>query len=495
MVRSVPRSEPFVLLLDPDSGIPLYRQIYLGMRQAMLDGRLTAGSLVPSTRALAKDFSVSRTTVLQAYDQLLAEGLLEGVHGAGTRVADLSARSPKRERRSGPAAPTPVTRLTSRRASVFRSLDLGLPTHGPGRPFRIGEPGLDGFPLTLWRRLYGEEWRQLRSSALGVGDPMGCPRLRQAIAASSSRTRAARVSPEQVLVVRGSQQGIDLVARVLLDAGDTVWMEEPGYFAARAAFVAAGASVIPVPVDEEGLRVDAGMESAPGATLAYVTPSHQFPLGMSMTLQRRIDLLRWAGTAGSWILEDDYDSEFQYAGRPLPALQGLDEHHRVIYVATFSKTLFPALRMGYLIVPPDLVEAFSAARVLIDQQPSPIDQAVLAKFIEEGYFSRHVQRMQRLYRERRDALLDLAARELHPWLRLSPSETGLHLVGHLPPGVDDVQVAIQARECGVDVTPLSFFYSGPSFQRGLLFGFACGDVASFRPAISQIQRVLTRLCA
>jgi GntR family transcriptional regulator/MocR family aminotransferase len=495
MVRSVPRSEPLVLLLDPGSDMPLYRQIYLGMRQAMLDGRLAPGSLVPSTRALARDYSVSRTTVLQAYDQLLAEGLLEGVHGAGTRVADLSARTPKRERRASQPAPTQVSRPKSRRARAFQSLNLGLPTHGPGRPFRVGEPALDGFPLELWRRLYAEEWRQLRSSALGAGDPVGSPRLRQAIAASLSRTRAARVSPEQVLIVRGSQQGIDLVARVLLDPGDTVWMEEPGYFAARAAFAAAGATVVAVPVDVEGLQVDAGIEAAPSATLAYVTPSHQFPLGMSMTLPRRMELLRWANTRGSWVLEDDYDAEFQYEGRPLPALQGLDEHHRVVYVGTFSKTVFPALRMGYLVVPPDMVEAFSAARQLSDQQASPIDQAVLARFIEEGYFSRHVQRMQRIYRERRDALLELLDRELHDWLHLSTAETGLHLVAHLPPDVDDVQVAKQARERGVDVTPLSFFYSGPALQRGLLFGFACGDIASFIPAISQIQRVLTRLCA
>jgi GntR family transcriptional regulator/MocR family aminotransferase len=253
--------------------------------------------------------------------------------------------------------------------------------------------------------------------------------------------------------------------------------------------------VVPVPVDQEGIRVDVGIAIAPAASLAYVTPSNQYPLGMSMSLQRRLELLRWASGAGSWILEDDYDAEFQHEGRPLPALQGLDEQQRILYVGTFSQTLFPALRIGYLIVPPDLVESFSAAQALMDESPNPIDQAVLAKFIEDGHYSRHLQRMQRLYRERRDGLLELAHRELHPWLRLSPSETGLHLVGHFTGEVDDVQVAVKAREKGVEVSPLSPLYLGRPSQCGLLFGFACADIPSFRTAISQLQRVLTKLCA
>ncbi|MCA1647250.1 MAG: PLP-dependent aminotransferase family protein, partial [Chloroflexi bacterium] len=316
------------------------------------------------------------------------------------------------------------------------------------------------------------------------------PPLREAIASYLGAVRAVRCSPEQVIVVGGSQQALDLAARVLLDPGNTVWFEEPGYLGARAALRGAGAQVIPVPVDEDGLDVGAGEAMASAARMAYVTPSHQYPLGVTMSLSRRLALLAWATRADAWILEDDYDSEFRYAGRPLAALQGLDTSARVIYIGTFSKTLLPSLRLGYLVVPPDLVDAFTSARAVVDRQSPLLDQAVLCDFITEGHFSRHIRRMRQLYAERQRLLLEAAGRELAGLIDLGPESAGLHLVGRLPAGVNDQAASRAAYGRGVDAVALSATYFGPTSASGLLLGYAAYSGKEIMTGARELARAL-----
>jgi GntR family transcriptional regulator/MocR family aminotransferase len=302
--------------------------------------------------------------------------------------------------------------------------------------------------------------------------------------------RAVRCAPEQVIVVGGSQQALDLAARVLLDPGDPVWFEEPGYLGARAALRGAGADIIPIPVDQDGLDGGAGEARALTARLAYVTPSHHYPLGVTMSLARRLALLAWASRADAWILEDDYDSEFRYAGHPLTALQGLDTAGRVIYIGTFSKTPLPSLRLGYLVVPPDLVDAFVSARAVADRESPLLDQAALTDFIVEGHFGGQIRRMRQLYAERQHLLLEAASRELVGLIDVRPDSAGLHLVGRLPADVDDRAVSRAAYQRGVDAVPLSATCLGPPATSGLLLGYAAYPEAELRSGLRELARAL-----
>ncbi len=325
---------------------------------------------------------------------------------------------------------------------------------------------------------------------LDYGDPGGYAPLREAIAEYVRLARGARCLTEQVIVTSGSQQGVDLAARVLLDPGDAVWMEDPGYVGARTALHVAGARLIPVPVDAEGLVVQRGEQLAPGARLVYVSPSHQFPLGVTMSAARRLALLRWASRAGAWILEDDYDSEFRYEARPLAALQGMDEDGRVIYVGTFSKTLFPALRLGYLIVPLELVDVFRSARAVSDRQSPTMDQVVLADFLVGGHFARHVRRMRRLYAERQEVLVDAVRRHLGQRLQVNPSAAGMHLLGWLEPGVDDEVASARAATRGIEAAPLSRYGIERPGRGGLLLGWAGYSAEAIRDGVVKLGEAL-----
>jgi len=310
------------------------------------------------------------------------------------------------------------------------------------------------------------------------------------ISAYLGATRAVRCTWEQVIVVSGSQQALDLAARVLLDPGDAAWVEDPGYAGARGALLGAGARLVPVPVDGDGLDVAAGAQLGAGARLAYVSPSHQYPLGVTMSLSRRLALLGWASRSGAWVLEDDYDSEYRYTGRPLEALQGLDPEGCVIYLGTFSKVLFPALRLGYLVVPPELVDPFTAARELVDRQSPSVEQAVLAEFIAEGHFARHVRRMRVLYAERQATLVEAAARELSGALDVRPAEAGMHLVGWLPGGTDDREASRRAAAEGVEATALSLHGIEPPQRRGLLLGYAAVGEEEIRAGVRRLAASL-----
>ena len=426
---------------------------------------------MPSSRALAEDLGVSRTTTLLALDQLQAEGYLTARRGSGTSVAnelpdDLPAIPASRPRASASHPPM------SRRGAALVAAPAGARRlSGPPRAFRIGTPAVDLFPLSLWLRLANRRLRAVTAAQLDYGDAAGIRPLREAIADHVQAARGTQCRADQILVVAGAQQGLDLICRLLLDPGDPAWMEEPGYPGARSALLGAGARIMPVRVDQEGLDVGAGARRAGEARLVYVTPSHQYPLGVPMSLPRRLALLRWASGARAWVVEDDYDSEFRYGARPIPCLHGLDVDGRVIYIGSFSKTLFPALRLGFLIVPPDLQDRILAAREVADQHPPVLDQVLLADFIGEGHFARHLRRMRAAYRERLEALAAAAARFCGGVLRLRPVQTGLHAVADLE-GVDAGRVSAEAAARGVEVAALSVYFAGrgPAVN-GLVLGF------------------------
>jgi GntR family transcriptional regulator/MocR family aminotransferase len=464
----------------------------------MLDGRLPAGRRLPALRQLARDLGLSRNTVVGAIDQLRAEGYLQSRERGGTFVAarlpDLMlCPAPNSLGALAPALTPALSPALSHRGQVIRRTargDLRI-RDGAVRPFRSGIPAVDAFPRGIWARLLARRWRR-GAVPLAYGDAEGDVALRTAIAEYVRGARGARCTPEQVIVVSGSQQALDLTARVVLDPGDAAWMEEPGYWGVRAALAAAGAEVIPVPVDAEGLDVRLGLERSSGARVACVAPSHQLPLGVTMSAGRRLELLEWAHRSAAWILEDDYDSEYRYSSRPLPCLQGLDERGSVVYVGTFSKTVFPALRLGYLIAPPALVDALQAARAAADRHSPALEQAVLADFIGEGHYARHVRRMRGLYEERRDALRDAVTGRLAGLVELGPMDGGMHAVGWLPAGWDDQRVSRALQTGEVDAAPLSRYWTTLPARSGLMLGYAAYPPDVIRAAVERMARVLER---
>ena len=477
-----------------DLSTPLYQQIYAHLRHSILEGQLQRGSKLPSTRALAEELGVSRNTILNAYNQLTAEGYLESVEGKGTFVSQSlpeTSFSPIQ-----PVHPPTLHRRAHRLSEHVAALLAAptLPSMPPrerlARAFQTGIPALDAFPYDLWAKLVSRQAHRLHPGSLIYQDPLGYRPLREAIASYVNVARHVHCSPDQVIIVSGSQGALYLAACVLLNAGDRAWVEDPGYPGARSALLAAGARLVPVPVDEQGLRVDAGIERAPDARLAYVTPSHQFPLGMTLSLQRRLMLLDWAKRADAYILEDDYDGEYRYEGRPLASLQGLDDSDSVIYIGTFSKVLFPALRLGYLIVPAEMVDAFGMMRHSTDYHPPLLEQAVLTDFIDEGHFTRHIRRMRTLYAERRAALLEAAG---HLPLDLEAPQTGMHLIGWLPLGRDDQLAAQRAAEFQVQVLPVSRTTMEPLPRGGLLMGYAAVNPAEIKAGVQRLDQALASL--
>jgi GntR family transcriptional regulator/MocR family aminotransferase len=480
------------VVLDALAPEPLHRQLYFGIRQAILEGRLGAGLRLPSTRTIAREFAISRNTVLAAFEQLAAEGYLDGRVGAGSFVSHrLPEETPRaRELREAVRATGGATaRGASRRGRALAA--LGASSSRP-RPFAPGLPELDRFPFDVWARLLARRWRRPRREFLVGGEPGGYLPLREALATHLSAARAVACAPAQVIIISGTQQALDLAARVLLDPGDAVCVEEPGYPPSAAALSAAGARLVPVPVDDEGLSVRAGGRLKAAARLICVAPSHQYPLGITMSLRRRLELLEWAAASDGFVLEDDYDSEYRYAGRPLAALQGLDRDGRVIYVGTMSKVMFPGLRVGYMVVPEQLIDAFLAVRALIDAHPSSIAQAALVDFIGGGYLTGHIRRMRALYAERQAVLIAAIRERIGDRLALSPSAAGMHLVGRLAPDVDDRALALAAAAVGIETPALSSYYQGPAAARGLLLGYAGVPETAVGPAVARLAAVIER---
>ncbi len=482
--------------LDASSSVPLYRQLYDSIRTAIVRGQFAAGLKLPGSREMAQEFGVSRNTVVGAFEQLVAEGYLEARTGAGTFVSKkipdellYAATNTNYQSRKNEAR-----RDLSKRGKTIASTPVNfLPDNRRLRPFVPCLPSMDDFPFVLWAKLAGHRLRRPVRSLLNYGEAAGFRPLREEIAAYLGAARAVRCEAEQVIVVSGTQQAIDLTARILLDAGDAVWTEDPGHLSSRGAFLASQAELVPVPVDAEGINVAAGKKLAPDARLVCVTPSHQYPLGVTMSLARRFELLEWASRAGAWILEDDYDSEFRYEGRPLAALQGLDTDHRVIYVGTFSKVLSPALRLGYLVVPPDLVDAFTAGKALLDRHSPMFEQIILADFFAGGHFARHVRRMRNLYAERREIFISAVKNELDGLLSIAPSSAGLHLTGWLADGVDDLAAARAAAQNDVDCEPLSALCIQKINRSGLVLGYASFNEKEIKIGVGKLATALQKI--
>jgi len=498
-----------VLGIDPARPEPLHRQLYGGLRAAILEQRLKPGARLPSTRALATTLGLARNTVHGAYDQLLAEGYLETRHGSGTYVAaslpDDALRAVAGRASNGTvdrgAAPAPVPagtvgqRLSNwgRRVAEIAPAPYAAPSASLPIDFRHGRPDVVHFPIDEWRRAASRQLRQMDHDDLWYGPPAGLPSLREALAEYLGRARGVRSTPEQIVVTTGTQQAVDLISRLLVEADDVVVVEDPCYPGARRVFEALGATLLDVPVDEHGLRTE-DLPERP-ARLVYTTPSHQYPSGATLPVSRRLDLLRWAERHDALVIEDDYDSEFRHVGRPLEALQGLDRAGRVAYVGSFSKVLYPALRLGYLVAPPALVRLASEAKRLLDLQTATPGQEMLAELIQSGQFEAHLRRMRRVYRGRRAALLEALERELGGLATPGPSDAGLYLRLVLAEGLDEEAVARQAAELGVAVYPAGPYFARPVARPGLILGYAALDEAGIAEGIRRLRLAIDSLLA
>ncbi len=456
-----------VIPVDRSSPLPLHRQVYIGFRDAIVRGDLAAGQRIPSSRALASELEISRFPVLDAYSQLLAEGYFESRVGAGTYVAaSLPARDLSRSRHA-PAESRP----TSRRSQLFPRYQQVPWRHGWGA-FGVHQPALDQFPFEIWSRLVTRHSRMPRASAVHFINPMGLDAFRDAICSYLRTARSVRCDPDQIMVVSGSQQALDITARVLVDPEDSVWVEEPCYPQLRAILLGSGCRVTPVPIDREGIDVAAGIRLSPHARAAFVTPSHHYALGVTMSASRRLQLLEWARNANGWIIEDDYDSEYRFESMPMPSLQGLDPTNRVIYIGTFSKVLRPSLRLGYIVIPADLLERFKAVRFSMDIFPPYLFQEVLTDFMRAGHFARHIRRMRALYKARRTALTGSLRKEFGTFLEIHGAEAGMHLTVTLPEGYNDIAIATRAAQEKLWLWPLSPCYASANPRHGFILGYA-----------------------
>lgn len=478
--------------IDRSDKEAIYQQIHKAFTRAIRDGILRPGQRVPSTRVLAAELGVSRFPLLTAYAQLHAEGYFEGKVGSGTIVSQHALEQAFEK-------PSPATTNSDRqdRRAPYR-WRAAIPALAPRPPwlrglgaFGVGQIAFDQFPAKAWADLTARCCRRLSADSLHYGDLNGSPRLRLAVAEYLRTSRAVRCDAEQIMIVNGSQQGLDLCIRALLGTESSVWVEDPGYVLGRAAFILNGCRIIPVPVDAEGLQVDEGIARDDKAHAVLLTPSHQFPLGATMSRARRQQLLQWAGRTGAWVIEDDYDSEFRFDGAPIGALQGMDHGDRVLYIGTLSKVLFPSIRVGFVVVPPDLVDHFSAVRRVMDLGPARFVQEVLADFIEQGHFARHIRKMRTLYRERRSILAGALEKTLKSHLEVVGSEAGLHLTVLLSQRTDDVAIATRAAADQLWLWPLSTHYPGPPQRAGFILGFGNCSPAEIMRSVRKLGYLLS----
>lgn len=465
--------------------VPRHRRLYESIRRAILAHQLPVGAKLPSTRDLARDLGLSRNTVLTAFEQLLAEGYVKSQTGSGTFVADTL---PDTHPETAPAVEQTLGEIGARHpvsaepppsrnaqallsARGIRLTRVAAGDHFEIQPFAPGDPDFSVFPFKLWQRLQNKYWRDARPELLDYGSAGGYLPLRRAVADYLRVSRSVRVTMDQVLITAGTQQSLSLSAQLLANAGDLAWVENPCYWGARRVFEASDLLLHPVPVDAEGMNPQ--IEDMPTEPrLIYLTPSHQYPKSVVMSLSRRRLLLDLAARKQAWILEDDYDSEFRYTGRPLASLQGLDTHDRVVYLGTFSKVLYPGIKIGYMVLPPALVEPFKTALYDLQRPGQMMLQAALADFIEQGYFATHIRKIRMLYGERRELLQKTLKPILGDAATISSEESGLHLAILLPPDCNDGALANRAAEEGLSVRALSTYYLGADRERGLVVGYA-----------------------
>ncbi|KAA6456910.1 PLP-dependent aminotransferase family protein [Acidobacteria bacterium AB60] len=502
------RSSTFELPLPPrDRRVHAYRWLYTALRDSILQGRLHPGSRLPSTRDLAIQYEVSRGTVVLAFEELKSEGYLESITGSGTRVSrvlpeDLlhahsqaarysTSKPPSAadlRRNTGGAAPPKQRHLSAfaRRAAPFEHYEKRV-----SRPFRPNLPALDLFPADLWARTTVRRVRKASVQDLFFCDPMGFMPLRLAVAEYLTTSRGVNCQPEQIAIVSGVQEALDLTARLLAGPGDRVGVEDPGYPGAALAFEAVGAHLVPLEVDDGGWKLD--WRRLKDVRLLYVTPGHQFPLGITMSLPRRLQVLEWATRTGATIFEDDYDSEYRYEGRPVPALQSLDSEGAVLFAGSFSKVLFPSLRMGYAVIPADLVDRFAAAKSISTRHAPMLEQMILSDFMEAGHFARHLRRMRQIYSERRAALVETAKTHWSGLLEISGVEAGLQTAARLCEGMDPEAAAMAAAERGIEVVPINRYSRQRKASSALQLGFAPFAPREIRHGVRELALALEPL--
>jgi GntR family transcriptional regulator/MocR family aminotransferase len=484
------RATGFALTLPPrDANTPAYRWLYATLRAEILDGRLRAGARLPASRDLARQYGLSRGTIVSAFEQLKSEGYVEGNMGSGTYVSKVLPDELLQVARHANAEPRAQRKQPRRMADYGRRVDLftGFEIRR-SRAFRANLPALDLFPTSLWAQLTARRWRRATANLLLGCDPLGFLPLREAVADYLGASRGVKCVAEQIAIVSGVQEALDLAARLFLNPGDRVCMEDPGYPGAAIAFKAVGAKVSAARVDEQGMELREPVLR--GARLVYVTPGHQFPLGITMSLPRRLELLEWARKSGALILEDDYDSEYRYSGRPVPAMQGLDRNGLVLFAGSFSKVLFPSLRLGYLVIPADLLDKFAAAISVTSRHAPVLEQAVLCDFISEGHFGRHLRRMREVYAERLSVLMEASRQRLAAVLEISTIEAGLQTVGWLQRGLGDESARNAAAKREVEVIPLSWYSRGRMAREGLQLGFAALDAREIRRGVQELAIAL-----
>lgn len=495
------KTPPLGIAIDPTGAAPLHRQIGEQLRRAILERRLAPGTKLPSSRLMATELDCARGTVLLAIDQLIAEGYLVTQVGSGISVAanlpDEMLVSPGVDGPpAGSAADAPI--LSQRTVDLLATgLSPQAPFGDPAIAFPLGQPDRDAFPYRLWAKLLEQEWRKPTWQVAGAPHPFGHPGLREAIATYLGVARGFTCDARAIIVTSGLRQSIATLARMVLDAGDKAWIEDPGFRGTREGLAAADVRAVPVPIDASGFSVEAALELAPDARLAIVAPSHQFPLGTVLGLQRRLELLSWAERTRSWIVEDDFDGEYRYSGRPLAPLRALDRSGRVAYLGSFSKLLFPTLRLSFLALPPSLVEAAEKIMVGVSPRASLLGQGALARFISEGHFAAHLRRTRLLYASRQQALIASAERHLAGLLEIAPDPAGMHVIARphadIASTFDDVAAVTAAAAASVSVASLSACYAGAHKERGLILGYAGTPEVEIERAIARLQTALRNL--
>lgn len=486
----------FTINININSEIALHRQVYIELKQAILTGRLKPAEKIPSTRALADILGLSRTTVTQSYEELISEGYLETIKGSGTFISEhlpeklLQTKSTTTLKRE--IISTNITVKLSKYGQKLTRIPLIPKSENIKISFDAWSPDLKYFPLKEWGKLLSRFCRSEENELLGYDtDPLGYWPLREAIAKYLNRARAVNCNGSQVIIVNGSQQGLDFVARAFIDAGDIVAIEDPGYLGAKQSFTAYGAKLQPIKVDNNGFMVDQlKAKSKKPVKLVYLTPSHQFPTGVVLSLPRRLELLAWATEKNLLIIEDDYNSEYRYSGRPIPALQGLNHNNNVIYIGTFSKVLFPALRVGYLVVPPALVKIFSQIKYLADRLTPMMEQSVLTEFINNGSLERHIRKMRTIYHVRRKVMVTALTEHFGHNIEIVSENAGMHLMVRLKSKLVEQEIIERAANKGIEIISAQNYYLKPNRKNEFIFGYATLTEKTINDGIAKLARSL-----
>lgn len=487
---------PLVALkLDYSCKVPLYKQLYDLLRNAILEGKINPGKRLPGTRSLAAELNISRNTVAIAFEQLRIEGYITGKTGSGSFVNELPDKKPIQNALSKENV---ITKGSAKSKKGVKELPVivlpRLVNDAKVIPFQNGIPAINEFPIKTWIKIINQTSINISNLHLSYGDAAGYKPLREAIAFYLQTYRAVHCTPDQIIIINGSQQGLDLIGRVLLKKGFRVWLEDPGYFGVRASMISVDASIYPCPLDEEGLDLSYSVNHNPKPDLIYTTPSHQFPLGQTMSVARRIQLLNYAKKNRCWIIEDDYDSEFRYIGNPLPSLQGMDQSKSVLYLGTFSKVLVPGLRLGYLVLPDaKMVEAFTSMKYIMDRQSPILEQITLAKYIEEGHFTKHIRKMRMLYKSRQEFLIEEINKKLSGLVSVKPSSSGMHIIVWPSKKISDKKVAAEALKIDLIVNPLSEYSIKFHQKPGLILGYTAFDEQEIKKGVNKLQQVLEKL--